>query len=370
MLDEFSATVEKLYAAAAGQLPWQEALVALENLTGSAGAVIDLVPKSAGMAPRTLAGSFSEENCREYSRDYQAICPRIRYAIAHPATHTQFDYRFASETDMDRDPVYHWFGQHGLRYYIGSPLVFSPHYFAFMSLQRTKRQGHAQAQDVRLFELLKPHLSRAAALADQLGTLRSFASFSAAVLESLPQAVFALDDCGVIRFANSRADALLAAGDGIHSDSGQLKASLPANQAQLDFVIAAAAQPTHLSSGGWIRLQRPSGKTPLAVFVAPLSDPTDALQGTCCSVLVIVHDMAENRSVAIGMLHELYGLTATESRLASALTAGHSIESAAAFLQMQVATARSHLKSIFAKVGVHRQQDLVRILTAISGLRA
>jgi DNA-binding CsgD family transcriptional regulator len=35
---------------------------------------------------------------------------------------------------------------------------------------------------------------------------------------------------------------------------------------------------------------------------------------------------------------------------------------------MQLATARSHLKAVFRKLGVNRQQDLVRLLTSLSSL--
>lgn len=106
MLEQFSATVEKIYSAAAGTLAWREALLAIEDLTGSAGAVIDLVPKVDGGPRKTLAGSFTEENCADYARDYQPICPRIRHALEHADTQTQFDYQFMTESDMDRDPVY------------------------------------------------------------------------------------------------------------------------------------------------------------------------------------------------------------------------------------------------------------------------
>ena len=66
------------------------------------------------------------------------------------------------------------------------------------------------------------------------------------------------------------------------------------------------------------------------------------------------------------MLASLYGLTETEARLASALSGGHSLESAAALLRHRPSTARAHLKAVFRKVGVNRQQDLVRMLATLS----
>jgi DNA-binding CsgD family transcriptional regulator len=70
------------------------------------------------------------------------------------------------------------------------------------------------------------------------------------------------------------------------------------------------------------------------------------------------------------MLTSLYNLTETEARLASGIAGGHSVESAAVSLHMRIATARSHLKSVFAKVGVNRQQDLVRLLSSLLTIRS
>jgi DNA-binding CsgD family transcriptional regulator len=64
-------------------------------------------------------------------------------------------------------------------------------------------------------------------------------------------------------------------------------------------------------------------------------------------------------------LRDLYGLTATEARVAVQLAAGHSIQSAASVLHLSPETLRFHLKAIFRKLAVSRQQDLVRILTEI-----
>lgn len=368
MLEQFSKTVDLVYSAAAGASRWQDALVAIEDLTGCTGAVMDLIPRSPFIQGKTLAGSFSEENCAEYARDYQAICPRIRYAVEHPRGGTQFDYLFMTEAGMDRDPVYAWFGSHGLRYYLGSPVAQTPNYSAFVSLQRTPRQGHADAEDVRLFDMLKAHVARAASLADQLGTLHCYKRFSSAMLEALPQAVFALDANGILLFANGSGVRLLARSDGLGLRGGRLHTALSGEQQVLDSMIRGAASLLGGTGRAWGRVARPSGRMPYALFVAPLNVPDDELTAANAKVLVLVHDTAEHRCAQAEMLTGIYGLTGAEARLASALSGGHSIESAAAMLHMQPATARSHLKAVFRKTGVNRQQDLVRLLTALSSL--
>jgi len=371
MLEEFSATIERIYAAACESERWTEALSGVEQLSRSAGAVVHLVPKTPGGKLVSLLGTsghahFPADEVAEWTRDYAALCPRLNAAPRFADTPFICDQMILDEREMDRDPVYQWYGEHGLRYFIGSTLYESSRVQTVWSLQRTKGQGHVQQAEIALFERLKPHLARALSLADQLGSLRSHRRFSAAVLEAMPQALFALDEGGAILFANSRAEACLRAADGLASRDGRLRAALPSQQAALDELIRDAAQVG--ASSGWARLSRPGGRLPYAVFASPLRADDDDLLTANAKVLVVVHDTAHRRGADLGMLTTLFGLTDAEARLASALSAGHSLESAGALLRIRPATARSELKSVFHKTGVSRQQDLVRLLTSLSSI--
>jgi DNA-binding CsgD family transcriptional regulator len=364
LLRQFSSAISQIYAAATDTNLWRSALIAVETLTGSTGAVIDLIPTVEGAVPTTLAGSFSDQDCSEYARDYMAMCPRIRFAMAHPGR-TQVDYMFMNEAEMDRDAVYDWYGSHGLRYHIASTRRISDAYLVAFSVQRTRRQGHAQSRDVQLFELVKPHLSQALAFAEQLGSLRSFERFSSSVLQSLPQAIFALDASGTILFANAAAEVLLRAGDGLYCADRKLRTRSPSEQHRLDSLIDQAATMSG-QSDGWVRVSHRSGGAPYVAFISPLSYGQDDLIAAEARVVVMVHDSADRRTADPRMLMEVYELTRAEVRLANALCGGHSVESAASLLGVQPATLRSQLKSVFRKTGVSRQQDLVGLLSALS----
>jgi len=77
VIDAFGSTIEKVYSAAVGGTPWEEALHAID-LTGSVGAVIGFVPASEGQNAFNLAGRFTAEQCATYSELYQPICRRTR----------------------------------------------------------------------------------------------------------------------------------------------------------------------------------------------------------------------------------------------------------------------------------------------------
>ena len=374
ILEQFSATIDKIYAAAVDRALWSPALSAVEEISNSAGAVVNLIAKDDLAETFLITGAriahhFSEADVEEYNRDLLPRCPRVAAGIANPSQPLTCDYMILSESEMDRQEVYQWFGRHGLKYFIGSTLGETGRYRLMWSLQRTPSQGHVQHEDVRLFELLKPHVARAVELADQLGTLRSVDRFSSAVLEALPQAVFALDRTGKLLFANTAGASVLAVADGLYFAGGKLHTRLASEQARLDTTIREAALVASPDAAdGWVRVSRASGARPYALFVAPLNAADEELTVAEAKVLVIAHDTAARACVKAAILTRIYGLTDAEARLASALSGGHSLESAAISLGIKPATAKSELKAVFLKIGVNRQQDLVRVLSSMAML--
>ena len=367
VLHRFSSTISQIYAAATNG-SWRDALSAVERLTGSGGAVVHVVPKGGDVL--SLIGASAEEHLpkadvEQWTRDLAPICPRLAAGAKWPTASYVVDQMILSEREMDRDPVYDWYREHGLRYFIGSPLFGTDTIDTYWSLQRTPRQGHAQAADIALFGLLKPHVARSLAFAHQIGALRSFQEFSSSVLESLPRALFALDGQGTILYANRAAEALLRAADGLRSTEGKLRTALNDEQDRLDRVIRDAVM-NRTQSNGWVRVSRIRGGPPYAVFVSPLKTRGGDLLTAHARVVAIVHDTTDHKTLDCQMLMDVYELTNAEARIANALSGGHSVESAAALLGVRPATVRSQLKSIFRKTGVSRQQDLVRLLTSLS----
>lgn len=61
---------------------------------------------------------------------------------------------------------------------------------------------------------------------------------------------------------------------------------------------------------------------------------------------------------------QVFELTRTEAKLASALAGGLSLQAFAEKADMAPGTARRHLERIFLKTGVDRQAELVRLALA------
>lgn len=357
-------TLEKVYAAALDSALWKDALVAVEDFTGSTGAVVDLIPLGPATRPVTFAGSFSQEDCAEYAVNYQSICPRIAFAINHPEISVHFDEMVLTEAEMDRDPVYEWFGKHGLRYFVAGHAGRTQFYQAYASLQRSRRQGHVVAEDIARFKMIQPHLANALNIADTLGTLSTHQRFSGALLDSLPQAVFGLANDGVLLFTNDSAERLLARGICLRANGRGLATADSSQQPEFERALASTLRDDAHSPVARLLIKRSDGGLPYAARISRLSI-SDALALVRPTVLIIVNVPEAFSGIETQGLGELYRLTPCETRLASALLHGHSLQSAAHCLGSSLETVRCHLKSVFRKVGVSRQQDLVRLLSEL-----
>ena len=65
------------------------------------------------------------------------------------------------------------------------------------------------------------------------------------------------------------------------------------------------------------------------------------------------------------LLRRVYGLTRKEAQLALALAGGANLADAAERLRIAKGTARRHLAAIFARTGIHRQAELVRLILSL-----
>lgn len=126
-----------------------------------------------------------------------------------------------------------------------------------------------------------------------------------------------------------------------------------------------------------LRLVSPEGDEAVFGYVVAGERMPEALRrrfGVCAALpkgaVVFVAPDRETASDEAQMYRETFGLTPAEARLAAFLKDGLSLKEAAEQLGISVNTARNQIKSVFEKLGVNRQSDLIRHLTELSRLAA
>ncbi|MGW5318407.1 helix-turn-helix transcriptional regulator [Nocardia thailandica] len=215
-----------------------------------------------------------------------------------------------------------------------------------------------------LLRVLVPHLRQALLAQSRLLRLTRERTIALATLEKAPYGILVVTAAGAVVFANSTALDILGRVDGLAVDrAGHVHAVPAARHAQLSKLIqhAASSEPT----GGSVALPRPSGRRRLVVHVVPLDGiPTGDAEPS--AVLLLVIDPDRDPVPPPDALHDLYGLTDTETLVALAVLHGDGLAAVAEELSVSLHTARTHLQHIFTKTGTHRQAELVRLLLTSS----
>jgi DNA-binding CsgD family transcriptional regulator len=270
------------------------------------------------------------------------------------------DFDFLTTHEIDRHPYYQeLLAPHSLRWFAGVYLACGDDQWC-LAIQRSVAQGPFSSQETRRLAALSKKLGSAAALARALGFARAEAALEAFQISS--SAVVMLDRFGQVLRANAAAERLLR-GDPRIERRRIVSADRDATAA-LDRALHAVLWNRSASAlMAPVPLPRPEKRPVLAYPIRLAAVSADAL-AACQAVLVLV-DPDERPRPPEATLRSVFGLTAAEARLAMHLAAGVSLEAAADALGVSKGTARIQLKAVFAKLDLHRQAELVALMTCL-----
>ncbi len=220
--------------------------------------------------------------------------------------------------------------------------------------------GHTELDYLRF---LGPHIQQALRLGERFRQLRAESEGRKAALDQLSLGVVYVDARGRILGTNAAAEATLSRRDGLSSQGGYLRALQPSENRALSAAIAGTCVNSvgRKNPGGALLITRRSPAKPLQAIVGPVSHGLDVLPAGPAAV-VFIHDLSARSRPRADILKDLYGLTPAELRVTFLLLDGLSAEEISELLSVSRNTVKTQIRSIFAKMGVRRQTELVRAL--------
>ena len=230
--------------------------------------------------------------------------------------------------------------------------------------QRDKRAGAFGEEQARLMGILAPHVTRAVQVHRRISNLTTEKEWALGALDQLRMGVILTNRSGTPLFVNQAAEQMLAPSHGIGVYHSRLVLNTPPETARLYHLITDAAEGAPgTTRGGDMRIAMSNGEF-LHCMIMPipleLSARLDVALASGCVAIFL--SRPNSLQLPPQRLAALYGLTPAEARLASKLVALKSVEQAADELFVTVHTARSHLRSIFAKTGSKSQSELLMLL--------
>ena len=222
-----------------------------------------------------------------------------------------------------------------------------------------------------LIRRLRPHVRHTVHVRQALAGAGALGESLTGLRDAIGLGIVQLDARGRIVAANDRALDLLRSGDVLYDKGGFLFAQDQANDDTLQAVLARALPPYgYQGEGGSLTLARSAPLPPLVVHVNPLHPHEAWRRGWPVAALVLLAEAAPGAGIDPDLAAAVLGLTSAEGRVAVMLAEGFNVREIATALKREQSTIRFHIKRMFAKHGLKRQAQLVRLVLSVAGAGA
>jgi DNA-binding CsgD family transcriptional regulator len=218
-------------------------------------------------------------------------------------------------------------------------------------------------RDRAFFELIMPHLKLAVHLRAHLDGIDIERNFLARTIQSMQIGTVLLDAQGSILSINDEAKTILDECDGLKLVGGKLEAEYSSENSILQRLTLAAYSaskskvPTMMEA---VAITRPSARSKLTVMIRAIPATEWSEGWRRARVAIFLRDPERKPQGSLEIIRDLFGLTFVEGWLALLMAQGRTLDEASEQLNIRRNTARAHLRSIFSKMGVTRQAELVR----------
>lgn len=373
--EEYDRLIGLLYQGPLEEQPWESALPALRERLDAQVVSLVLRPPSAG-DPGVIINSVRPEPGDENDHlaspdDWELTAYRDEFFSLDPFVNLPLDQVTAledmlPEAELRKSDYYRQYLQPiGLFRILGVDTAEPGGMLARLRLSRREQEPRFGERERALLARLTPHLRRAIQIYATLNRTASERDVYAGAVSQLAMATVILDEQARVLNVNPVAQLLLDQADGLSLKGQHLQvAGRDTNrelQAALETIIRAQQQ-GQPSVARALRVPRSAGRSDLGLVVrpVPVSEWSEGQSSPCAAVFISDPDLHESASKQ--SLGELFELTPAEANLAILLARGLSLADVSEAQNISQHTARAQLKSIFAKTGVSRQAELVRLI--------
>jgi len=360
------AVVQSIYAIAldASAPLWDGILAVLARFAGAEHAGGSTVDKSTGRVTFHAIPGFDAAAVESAFRRFGVEAdPMYRIAVRAPA-HSAFIVTDEPSTrDGRRSPFYESLAAPGdMRHSLAGVVRNDAGTLVVVSFWRSGAAAFGNAERAGL-ELLLPHVAQSL-------EVRERASARAATSPAMPRGeglvarrgVIVLDAEGQVLLVNAEASRICGPGSPLQLQRNRLTAPGAELREALEAARLASLLPG--AESGIVRPPREEGGLPCELQFFPATfGPYGAPPPPGAATVVVLTDPGMFFRVAPERLAAL-GLTAAEARLCDSLLRLGILPRAAAAVGIAHGTARTHLKAVYAKLGVTSQVELVQALVS------
>ncbi len=353
------AIIDDLSAGALDDAAWQRGIAGITNLVRGASAIIFGIDPVAQKFFRAEAHGVAPEQMHDFSTRWIEKEIRLPPVLRYPVGEAMFDRKLLPMNVFRGSEIFNDF-----LLKIDKPwiLCFWLHKSAdkcsILSIHGSRRRGPMDESDGELVKPLLPHVQRTLEIRDRLHASRMYSGTLFNSLDNLSFGVMILDARGRVLEASVVAQELMIKDSGVRCRPDRtLELREPAGE-ELDRWLLAGTAPPH-NNDGLLHVPRPLA-LPISVMVTPLPADGAAWISGDPRWMLLFFDPDRRVEASTELIARDLGVSEREAEVAALLVAGYDLKQVAARLDITIHTARTHLKSIFAKTGIRSQAELIR----------
>jgi len=362
-----------IYEASCDTSRWVDVLESVAALTGSKSSALMYRDEEQPAANFNFSYGFSEEIVHAYETKYYAVDPFFRLsAKTTPIGKSSGDHEMVPDRRELEEICGEFFTGYMKPYDIwhcgGVNLFLDNNRYAAVSIHRGRKQGPWPRESMQKLDILVPHFQRAFGIHKEFTRMRLKEKALLLALDRLVIGLVLLDQNGELVYSNPMAEGIITNHPAINlAADNTLHATDAKEDIRLGSVIRRAAEETGEdaeAASNAMGLRHKKASLPLPVLVAPVGHTgipgASAVEGA--HVAILLADPEQSRAISADFLSEFYSLTQAEATVAIGIANGMTIDDLTAAHGTSRNTIRSQLKSIFSKVNVSRQAELVKTL--------
>lgn len=355
--------VSEIYAALLGSSNWETFLDYLSDALPNGKTTLFYHDANAGAGAFSINARFDPEYIATYSNHFCFINPWMRRASTRQVGLGVRAEQMLPRNELLRTEFYNDFLRpQGLESGVGVTIVREDGRNFMLSTLHGGTDDDAADAAASLLTKISPHLRQVFDFYRRRDANSEMPRIVGAAAEALDVAIVAVGLNRRICWSNAKGQTMISSGSIIGSDAlGRLTSPFSDLKAAVVAALERAMRGDGVATKDILVPTGPSKSQPTRLkIVVPNMTPFERYFGGPI-VLLLVSD-AKRAVVTKSVLQASFGLTPSEAGLALSLRQGLSLSEAAQTHGISKETARTHLKGLFAKLGVHRQAEVIRLL--------
>jgi DNA-binding CsgD family transcriptional regulator len=362
--------LDLIYDAATEQELWTSALIQIADMTSSVGGLVFGVDNGVRRIVFNFQGRLTEEAHRAY-HERHFVNPFSEFMKCSPVGKLVRSDDILPLASFKRTDFFdEVFRPQGIAHGAMVSLSAKHDFQAGFNLCRSEHQGPYEADELRFFAQLYPHLRRSLLLGFRLHGYKALQRAEFHVLDRLSAGIVLLDRAARVVFANAAARAMTACDGPLRLRNSIVTAVSQMHSQRLGELIDAALSGMPV---GTMSLAHPHDGRLLTVLASSVRsrdiDRFGSLGMRDVAAMLIIHDPARPLETPVEWVVDAYRLTPAEARVALCAASGATIPETAHRLNVSPNTVKTHLRKVFAKTGTSRQTELARLMATMDQLK-